>query len=196
MMNTFCAFVATVLLGTSLPTTSPGGFLKTIPELRNYRSWVKVTPKPIVLPPMVAVACAANLPMNNMPDDHTDKSQKKFFLVFVNRIGRAAMMAHDGRAFPKGTIIVKEKHSSETSISPELLTVMIKHQAGYSPETGDWEYMATNGAATSVEKRGKLENCQACHVTMKDQDFVYKSYVPWRRDSVAQLPPGPMVAPH
>jgi len=90
------------------------------------------------------------------------------------------MMEEQSPHFPQGSVIVKQKLPTKDSTSPELLTVMIKREAGFNPENGDWEYMAVDGAGKQVLARGKLENCQACHTTVKDVDFVYRSYLPSR----------------
>ncbi len=62
---------------------------------------------------------------------------------------------------------------------------MIKHERGFNPESGDWEYMVVNGDGTRAEARGKLENCQACHVPLKYTDYVSRHYLP--QDARARL---------
>ena len=88
------------------------------------------------------------------------------------------MMTKKNPVFPQGTIIVKQKLSTTDSTSPELLTVMIKREKGFNPENGDWEYMTVNGQVTEVTAKGKLENCQACHVLEKSTDYVSRNYLP------------------
>lgn len=34
-----------------------------------------------------------------------------------------------------------------------------------------------DGSATKVEERGKLENCQGCHVARPDTDYVFRTYL-------------------
>ena len=80
--------------------------------------------------------------------------------------------------FPQGSVIVKEKLSAPDSTQPELLTVMIKREKGFNAESGDWEYMVTNGTGTEVQARGRLSSCQACHEMNKATDFVYRNYLP------------------
>ena len=88
------------------------------------------------------------------------------------------MMNDKHPKFPQGSVIVKEKLPNKDSSSPELLTVMIKREAGFNAENGDWEYMALDGTGKQVQARGRLEKCQACHTLAKDNDFVYRNYLP------------------
>jgi hypothetical protein len=56
---------------------------------------------------------------------------------------------------------------------------MLKHEAGYDPEGGDWEYLVLDGQGKEVRARGKLESCRACHQTYPDTDFVSRNYLPY-----------------
>ena len=102
----------------------------------------------------------------------------KFITVYVNDIGRHAMMQEKVPRFPQGSVIVKEKLPSQDSSTPELLTAMTKREPGYDPQNGDWEYMALDGTGKSVQARGKLESCQACHMMVKATDYVSRNYLP------------------
>jgi hypothetical protein len=75
--------------------------------------------------------------------------------VFVNPVGREEMMTKQSPKFPIGSMIVKEKLGSPDSTKPEVLTAMIKRAPGYNPESGDWEYLVLDGAAS--------KNCRARH---------------------------------
>jgi hypothetical protein len=102
----------------------------------------------------------------------------KLITVYVNELGREAMLSELKPTFAVGSVIVKEKLSREKAGEPELLTVMIKRERGFNPAVGDWEFMATDGTGTKADARGRLESCQACHVLMKETDFVSRSYLP------------------
>ena len=147
-------------------------------EIAGYRSWTKVNPQPALMHAASAFACARpTLPVPNPPgvkNPHLDK----FITVYVNDVGRKPMLEMKTPAFPKGSIIVKEKLSGLPGSEPELLTVMIKREPGFNPETGDWEYMVTDGTGATVQARGKLENCQACHVSRPKNDYIFRDYLP------------------
>ena len=88
------------------------------------------------------------------------------------------MLEQSNPNFPEGSVIVKEKLPGKASQEPELLTVMIKRAKGFNPTSGDWEYMVVDGTGTTVQARGKLENCQSCHTGNSRTDYVFRSYLP------------------
>jgi hypothetical protein len=42
---------------------------------------------------------------------------------------------------------------------------------------GDWEFSVVGANGTQVEAVGKLENCQGCHKSKKDSDFIFRPYL-------------------
>lgn len=143
-------------------------------QIDGYRQWTRVNPKPVVMASQVAALCAAVSVSPNVNDPHSNK----FITVYVNDIGKQAMLDMKVPSFPQGSIIVKEKLPAVDSVTPELLTVMMKRQPGYNPESGDWEYMVTDGTGQKVQARGKLENCQVCHMMNHATDYVSRTYLP------------------
>ena len=142
--------------------------------IAGYRQWTRVNPKPALVLARVAQLCApASAPNPNGPH-----GPDKYITVYVNEIGRHAMMEERAPHFPQGSVIVKEKLKTPTSSTPELLTVMVKRERGYNPESGDWEYMIVDGGGLKIQERGKLENCQSCHVMDKNTDYVSRNYLP------------------
>jgi len=148
-----------------------------VKEIEGYQKWTKVNSVPQLMPAEVSALCAEArfTPASN--STHSDMSKDKYFTVYVNEIGREAMLTQKVSQFPEGSIIVKEKLTNRNSRTPELLTVMIKQKKGTNPETGDWEYMVTDGTGTRVDARGFLQNCQACHVGQKDGDYIFRTYL-------------------
>lgn len=146
-------------------------------NIKNYKKWTKVNDKPEIMFSRVARQCAAPT-QAQMDRESKNPHTNKYINVYVNSIGKSEMMTKKSPKFPQGTIIVKEKLSTSDSTSPELLTVMIKREKGFNPENGDWEYMTVNGQVTEVTAKGKLENCQACHVLEKSTDYVSRNYLP------------------
>lgn len=147
-----------------------------VEEIRGYRNWTLVNPKPVYISSRVDIMCA--MPTAKMrADEARNPHMRKLISVYVNEQGRRAMMNERKPKFPVGSVIVKEKLLPDKEGEPELLTVMVKRERGFNPESGDWEYMVVNGTGTKAEARGKLENCQSCHIPMKDTDFVYRDYL-------------------
>lgn len=141
--------------------------------LAKYRQWTLVNPTPQLMDPMPAQSCVM-IPGRHEPSPHL----KKYISVFVNSVGREAMMTKQEPKFPVGSMVVKEKFGKPDSTNPELLTAMIKREAGYNPEGGDWEYLVLDGAASKIVERGKLTRCSGCHVPYKRSDFITRTYLP------------------
>ena len=146
-------------------------------DIRNYKAWTRVNPTALRLPAPVAALCAAPTPPRSIESSQNPHRQK-YFVVYVNETGRVAMMSQLKPVFPEGSIIVKEKLLAQDDTSPELLTVMVKREQGFNPESGDWEYMVVSGSRTKIEARGKLANCQSCHASKGETDYIFRSYLP------------------
>ena len=73
---------------------------------------------------------------------------------------------------------MREKLATANSTTPELLAVMIKRAKGFNSAANDWEFLLLNGSVTEVKHREKTGNCQECHTSQKDKDFVFGKYVP------------------
>lgn len=150
-----------------------------VKEIDGYRDWTKVNPQPVPIASVVtAVLCRAPTPDDLMHDVELSPHAGRLITVYVNELGRQAMMTERNPKFAVGSVIVKEKLLPDKRDAPELLTVMLKRERGYNPASGDWEYMVVDGTGTKIEARGKLENCQACHISRKDSGFVYRIYAP------------------
>ncbi len=149
-----------------------------VKEIEGYKNWTKVNSTPQLMPDVVAMSCLLyRSPGGEIVDSRTNPHLEKYITVYVNDIGRKAMLEQKKPKFPQGSVIVKEKLPDEQSRIPELLTVMIKQQQGFNSESGDWEYMVVNGEGTEVEGRGNLANCQACHFNRKETDFIFRTYL-------------------
>ena len=144
--------------------------------IADYRHWTRVNPKPELVAAFNATACAAPMVTAAPGSPH---GPGKYITVYVNETGRHAMMEEQSPRFPQGSIVVKEKLTTAESATPELLTVMYKREAGFNPDSGDWEYLVFDGAGKSIQARGKLENCQACHKMDQESDYISRSYLPF-----------------
>ena len=145
--------------------------------IAGYKQWTRVNAEPHAVGSRLAVLCgrptAAQISLEEQ-NPHLDK----FVVVFVNGIGKLAMMEQKTPIFPEGSVIVKEKLTTKDSASPELLTVMRKREAGYDPDKGNWEYMVFDGAGQTLQASGKLENCQGCHIQHRATDYISRIYLP------------------
>ncbi|MBI5772989.1 MAG: cytochrome P460 family protein [Verrucomicrobia bacterium] len=141
---------------------------------------VRITEKPVRMHDRVSSSCAPFRPESlqeqrvKTPNSHW----QKYVHVYVSPQGASAMKSHSA-AFPRGTLILKEKFGDAEGTKTELFTGMIKRESGYNPDCGDWEFFTLSADAKQVTSRGKLKNCMACHVEYKDSDYVTKEYVPY-----------------
>ena len=159
----------------AMPRLEGGDTDNILTQLAGYRQWALVNPTPVIMDRRAAAACAIVLQSDTTS---LNPHSTRYISVYVNRLGQEAMMKHLNPVFPEGSIIVKEKFVNQFARKPELLTVMVKRNQGYHPNTGDWEYLVTDGAASHVEERGKLERCNTCHASYKDTDYVTRTYLP------------------
>ncbi len=147
-------------------------------EIEDYKKWTKVNDSEKMLEDALSRSCALlKTPKGEPLIQATSPHLDKYITVYVNDIGRKAMLEQLNPKFPEGSVIVKEKLPDEKSQTPELMTVMIKQKEGFNPESGDWEYMVVNGSGKEVEARGKLENCQDCHFTQSRRGYVFREYL-------------------
>jgi hypothetical protein len=72
---------------------------------------------------------------------------------------------------------VKEKFASAEAEKPFAVAAMVKREAGYDTEHGDWEYVYTTLGEKSETQRGKLDACIACHRIKARQDYLYGTYL-------------------
>jgi hypothetical protein len=185
--STLATLMAIGLLANSLAVRSVGlGGQKpemdsqvSLRAIAGYRSWTKVNPNPQIMQQKTAILCGIRTaPSGANVYGETNPHHRKYITVYVNETGRKAMMEQLNPKFPEGSVIVKEKLSEPSSQTPELLTVMIRREKGFNPESGDWEYIVVDGTGTKVESRGKLENCQSCHLSTAKTDYIFRTYLP------------------
>jgi hypothetical protein len=173
-----CACAATSGSQKNAPETSSPKPPAGAELVAGYKGWTRVNPEPAVFHSRVATLCAAPPTAEQRRQEEENPHRDKFVTVYVNDAGRRAMLEEKSPRFPAGSLVVKEKLTTRDSSDPELLTAMLKREAGYDPEGGDWEYLVLDGRGRDVRARGKLETCRACHQAYPDTDFVARNYLP------------------
>ena len=74
-------------------------------------------------------------------------------------------------------MIVREKLLAATDEKPELVTVMVKREKGFSRKTNDWEYFIVNGELSKVMLAEKTGSCSKCHAQAAETDMVFRTYL-------------------
>ena len=179
-----------LLLGAACACVETSGSQKKVPEqpprerlagaelVAGYKGWTRVNPVPAVFHSRIAVQCAPPTAEQRRLEYEKNPHRDKFVTVYVNDAGRRAMLEERQPRFPVGSLVVKEKLAARDASEPELLTAMLKRDAGYDPAGGDWEYLVLDGSGREVRARGRLESCRACHQADADTDFVSRNYLP------------------
>lgn len=139
---------------------------------RNRKDLTRITSRPVRMERPSAQLCMSPYPAGTAhPDPHLE------WAIHVYATGPGvAPMWDPYETFPVGTVLLKEKFDPRDPGHPELFTGMLKREAGFAAEEGDWEYFTLDGAITGVTARGKLRACVECHRGYRQSDFVTKQY--------------------
>lgn len=147
-------------------------------RLDDRSGWLQVNAKPYYISSTLNVLCAAPTPVRVDEERKRNPHASTAITVYVNQVGTESMLSESAATFPVGSIIVKQKFDpNHEPDKPLLYTVMIKHEPGYNPDAGDWEFEVISGDGSEVQARGALANCIACHTPQKANDFVFRTYV-------------------
>lgn len=148
----------------------------------DYSKWKPLTDKPKRIPLSDFTLCLPS------PSDVERRSKLDLHYVpmvklFVNPIGADKIEQRRESPLPVGAIIVKEKwlgYHPDNKFDLELdesgpgeYAAMIKRDAGYDPDHGDWEYVFVTRRPLSTVQRGQLSKCRDCHAKARDTDYVF-----------------------
>ncbi|MCU0239461.1 MAG: cytochrome P460 family protein [Pyrinomonadaceae bacterium] len=106
----------------------------------------------------------------------SEHSSSTFGFVYANNLAKDEIKK-ETPIFPVGSIIVREKHLSETSQNPETIIAMVKREKGFSKETNDWEFFLFEGKDFLLKKRETKGDCAKCHSNAEKTDWVFKDYL-------------------
>jgi Cytochrome P460 len=163
------------------------GWLKFIAA--REKTLTRVTDKPQSMDARVVRFCRGPLP-KELPENNPHLGHSVH--VYVTPGEEKKIRTGEG-TYPVGTLIVKEKLSTkpveqidlypnsgkptpQPRQDPDLFTVMLKREAGYNKECGDWEFMVVSGDVKQIVARGKIDSCVECHKDHKATDFVTQLY--------------------
>src|SRR5262249_26909589 len=93
-------------------TFAPENVLRPVELIAGYRQWTRVNPEPELVQAQNAQLCAALVTTAAPGSPH---GPDKYITVYVNEIGRHAMMEEKTPHFPQGSVIVKEKLTTAKS---------------------------------------------------------------------------------
>jgi hypothetical protein len=136
----------------------------------EYAGWPALT-EPMQTPNAIALYCSRTHEV-----DQRGPHNMPAVRYFANPEGFDAVARGDSLV-AVGTTVVKEK-LWKPGEPASAVAAMVKREAGYDPEFGDWEYVYSqrNDDGTWKTERGKLDNCRACHHGTKETDFLFRTY--------------------
>lgn len=94
--------------------------------------------------------------------------------VYVNDIGKNALLGSKTAAFPVGSVIVREAIPDIGPRTPNVIDVMVKRPIGFNPKTGDWEFIVFDGQGNFKKVTGPDNACAKCHLRQAKSDFVFR----------------------
>ena len=155
-----CAAVALLLSCMSSGSSDPNA--TTAEDFSDYASWQKANAETITGDPSGVLGNA-----------HEGASGLRE--IYVNSVGAAMFAANERGPYPVGTIVLKESFKSDSGAKGSLtgITVMVKREAGYDSENGDWEYLNVN-SKMKIKAQGKMSMCISCHSASED-DYLFSN---------------------
>lgn len=137
----------------------------------GYRRLELVTPDPYVISPNVWLSCMAPTPQEEalLQSDHAGYSVR----LYASEEAVPVLQEAEGRTFPFGTIIIKEKLLNPDDTEPTALGMMIKRENGFDPAAGDWVFAYWLEDGTLIEGNETLSNCVQCHREQSETDMVF-----------------------
>ncbi len=125
----------------------------------DYKNWTKITEGKTGTGDPTGLIKAVHMG----PDGYRD--------VYVNDIGKEALMGSAPYLFPAGTVVVKEQFANkanwEAGKKPGI-TVSLKQTAGDAVNRDDWVW-----ADSYTAKAGASAFCSGCHTAAIASDFVF-----------------------
>jgi len=173
--------VGTLVLVITYPRSAAQGVAKDefhfdAAQLKDKALWTRINDEPYYLTKNLDISCVLPTAADYARQKKNNPHASTFITVYVNKTGKDAMYTSQSPRFPEGSIIVKQKLDSKER-KPLLYTIMRKREPGYNPQVGDWEFSVVGANGTEMMGRGKIENCQSCHVGEGTSDFVFRDYV-------------------
>jgi hypothetical protein len=143
----------------------------------DFVSWPTATAEPIPVDFKAPEFCRAPITPGSDQAKAHGPHFKPAIVVRVNPEAIDPFKSH--KSVPVGSTVVKEKHPSlDGKGPPQEYAAMIRREAGYDPAHGDWEYLYVVQGKPHVITRGKLGSCIDCHEGKKDQDYLFRTYLP------------------
>jgi hypothetical protein len=141
-------------------------------EIEGYERWETLTDAPRDVSSFILTMCAMPSP-EQMAFAESEHGQSRKVWDYVNEKGLTVIRQDGERTFPAGSIIVKEKFAIGDTDEPTALGIMIKREAGFNPDGGDWEFLYWDKDEGLMHDSDYDNHCQSCHEQASTTDFVF-----------------------
>jgi hypothetical protein len=147
----------------------------------DYSLWKALTDKPKRIPLSWFTLCMVSPDMERR-QDALGGHYVPMVKLFANPAAADNIEHREKTPLPMGATIVKEKWLRKSGggfdaqiddSGPGEYGAMIKREAGYDPEHGDWEYVFVTRSTPLKVERGKLESCRECHSRARETDYLF-----------------------
>ena len=156
------------------PTNKKSADAPTIDESGtiDYAGWPQLTKEPVRIAPQAFRFCVAT-PRQQKLGPHFAPAIR----LYANDVAADHLREERTGPLPVGATIVKEKWWNEKAERPDAYAAMIKREAGYDPDHGDWEYLYVSLGEKEKVERGKIESCIACHARAAEKDYLFRTHL-------------------
>ncbi len=158
---------------------TPGTAVQDPLEPATFSIWPSVTDGPIPVSPTLWMFCRGPTPEEARAQDAAAKTHGPHasHSIVVRVSPEAIAPFRSGEPLPVGAAVVKEKYMNHLAKGPlQEYAVMLKREAGYDPDNGDWEYASVTLAPERKVVRGRLVECASCHASVRQRDYLFRTY--------------------
>lgn len=147
-------------------------------SLPVFGDWPTATPRPIPVELALWRLCRPLPPeQGRLVRERHGPHLGEMIVVRVSPDAADAFRA--GGPLPVGAVVVKEKRWDHAAAGkPAEYAAMVKREAGYDPDHGDWEYLYVAPDRDPRVTRGRVASCIECHRAAPAGDYLYRSYLP------------------
>lgn len=158
-----------------------GALVPTLASVQqSYLGWTRHSEQPQAISTEIFSLCRAPTPAENAFVD-SPHGDGLYLLAWLNDAAKRGDATKASASFPVGSAIVKQKlfSSATGEFVIHALGMMIKHEPGFDPAHGDWEFGYWTPTEGLAEGRATATACGGCHAGSKT-DFVFLDQS-WRR---------------
>ncbi len=103
-------------------------------------------------------------------------SHNAYIDIYANDLGVNAYLKRVNK-FPVGSELFKPLYADKKRKNIVRLVIMVKKEAGYDSEHGDWWYGVYDKTGKEAWYQGRIHSCIKCHTIAKESDYLFTDSV-------------------